>query len=293
MVSLLLLSGCTAYQEQPPSDISNPEISPTNETTKTVLPSPTNSATPTPVLTLTPTLSPTPTLTPIPIETLTTDQLLSVMNVLDGTSSCSLPCWNGITPGLSDKDQLIGFFTRLGYEDTNLIREDVKLVNGWIKIELRPNYSGGALEDPFHWIFVTWNNSVVNRLELDPWDHPEQYTIEKLEEKFGIPNEIKIVNGTSDMRYLVMLSYEEFHTVFKIWGDMEQRLPNNEPLPFCVNVQDHSKQVVDVILYSEEIKDEVMGEFAEIPWEDWAEDLDISTEVLFNRLKTNECIPHP
>jgi len=305
LIILFLLSACNPYQGKDTPEVNKTvnvtsteklttiETTPTNEIKKTNLPNPINSKTPTLVLTQTITPTAAPTFTMIPIQTLTTNQLLTVMNILDGTPSCSIPCWNGITPELSKKDELIGFFTRLGYEDTNLIREDVKIMNGWIKIELRPDYSGGTLEKPIHWIFVTWNKNFVDRLELQTWDHPEQYTIKKLEEKFGIPNEIKIVNGPGDMRYLVMLSYEQFHAVFKIFGNMQQRLPNNEPLPFCVNIQDPSDQVVHVILYSEEIKDEVMKPFEEEQWFNWAEVLDISTEELFGRLKTTECIPHP
>lgn len=267
--------------------------SPTVEITKTGLPNPINSKTPTLVLTQTPTLTPIPTFTMIPIQTLTTDQLVEKMNFFDGTLSCSLPCWNDVTPGITVKDELIGFFTRLGYEDTNLIREDIQKTDGGIYIQLHPDYTGGTLEDPIYWVNVWWNKNLVDRVEFEGWDHPEQYTIEKFDELLGVPNEIKIVHGTGNMRYLVMLNYEKFHTVFKIWGNMEQRLPNNEPLPFCVNIQDHSNQVASVILYSEEIKDEVLGEFVEVPWEDWAEVLDISTEELFGRLKTTECIPHP
>ncbi len=304
LIILFLLSGCNLNQGENTPEVNKTvnftsteklptiETTPTHEINKTVLPSPTNSKTPTLVLTQTPTLTPIPTFTLIPIQTLTTNQLLTVMNILDGTPSCSIPCWNGITPGQTDKDEMIDFLTRLGYEDTNLIREDIQKMDGGINIQLRPDYTGGTLEDPIHWITVVWNNYLVDKLELDAWDHPEQYTIEKFEEVLGVPNEIKIVHGPGD-RYVVIVNYEKFHAVFKIFGNMKQRLPNNEPLPFCVNIQDHSDQVVNVILYSEEIKYEVMKPFEEEQWLNWAGVLDISTKELFGRLKTTECIPHP
>ncbi len=131
----------------------------------------------------------------IPIQTLTTNQLVEKMNFFDGTLSCSLPCWNEVTPGITDKDELIGFFTRLGYEDTNLIREDLKIKDGKIFGVLRPNYSDGTSEDPIYWVDVWWNKNLVDRVEFDGWDQPEQYAIEKFEEVLGVPNEIKIVHG--------------------------------------------------------------------------------------------------
>jgi hypothetical protein len=98
-----------------PKETAQPTLTPTP--TKTITPTHWPSVTPRP--TKTPTLTPTVTWTPLP--TLPADKALAkVLELLKTNGGCKLPCWWGITPGVTSGDEaqayLASFATR-PYED--------------------------------------------------------------------------------------------------------------------------------------------------------------------------------
>lgn len=74
-----------------------------------ITPSLTSSPTFTPSLTYTPTSTKPPTLTPMP--TLTSAEAQKMLNyMINQNGGCKLPCWWGITPGVTKSDDMINFF---------------------------------------------------------------------------------------------------------------------------------------------------------------------------------------
>jgi hypothetical protein len=122
LIILILIAGCTAPQSPvstatQPTPISIPltsSSSPTMTVMPTQTPTPTKTITPThwpsvtPRPTKTPTLTPTITWTPLP--TLPPDKALArVLELLKTNGGCKLPCWWGITPGLTSRDEALAY----------------------------------------------------------------------------------------------------------------------------------------------------------------------------------------
>jgi extradiol dioxygenase family protein len=71
---------------------------------------PTETVTQHPILTLTPSRT-----VPIPLPTLNPDQAeQTILALMQGNGGCSIPCFWGIIPGVSDFDQTVGFLEHLG-----------------------------------------------------------------------------------------------------------------------------------------------------------------------------------
>jgi hypothetical protein len=115
---ILLLLGClppAQVADEPPTASHTPLPFP--DATETPTPSPTLTAIPRPTRTVLPTTAPAPTrtsvpsLTPLPFPTLEPDAMHAfVVEMLQTNGGCELPCWWGITPGVTRWDDMIQFF---------------------------------------------------------------------------------------------------------------------------------------------------------------------------------------
>lgn len=130
LISIMLLSACNQYPipDKNPASTLTPTLQPVEPTVSIIITSsatltalPVISSTPSPTITK---LSPTPNLTPTitkPTPTLNLSPTLStgkrqdyIFNFLTNNSSCKLPCWMGIVPGMTEWSEAKGFFEFLG-----------------------------------------------------------------------------------------------------------------------------------------------------------------------------------
>jgi hypothetical protein len=119
LTTLLILTACTAATVElvtptaAPSDTPLPPTGTSTATsTNTVTPTNTPSSTPSPTSTPTSGPSPTPSLTPTLSSWIEQDFLFGGP-IIEG---CDLPCWQGLTPGISSADEVDQVFTQIfGY----------------------------------------------------------------------------------------------------------------------------------------------------------------------------------
>ena len=300
----VLLVGCTIGREiiPPSKDSSTPEENTDSQPTvlktetKTITPSyfqtQTNtfslSATPSPILTSTHSATPLP--TQYPIQTLSSEQKLTLMDIPSQNEVCKLPCWNGITPGKSSSIELQGFFARLGLSFPGFTTSD-DVLKGSTFVDAQ-GFPKGTLEFTQLVFYVIWSDGIVNELDFAYWDHPEQFTASRLGDKLGTPNKIytAIQQGNS---YSVAFHYLEYQLVIQIDGIREKKRSFDTPLPFDICLSNRDYQDVKVYLYSDVDHSswpEMMGEKA--GWEDWSNLLQITTNELFTQLqRENTCLP--
>ncbi len=99
---------------------------------------------------------PSATLTPHPIRELSDAEKLKMMDLLNYTGDCKLPCWNGITPGFSRIEEAQGFFARLGYDIGPWPpKEDEK--EGHMEVKL-VGFPLGSLSYSYFYISLQWEN---------------------------------------------------------------------------------------------------------------------------------------
>ncbi|MBW8010502.1 MAG: hypothetical protein FVQ83_04560 [Chloroflexi bacterium] len=125
LLILLVLTACARTEnQQSTSEISTPSTGRALPATRTLSPSATTTFTPTITATTTsttmPTRTPLPTWTPLP--TLSSEEALELVEELYATNAgCRLPCWWGITPGVTSWEEARQFFATFA---TEIIQSD-------------------------------------------------------------------------------------------------------------------------------------------------------------------------
>jgi hypothetical protein len=293
-----LVSGCTTYLPTTRSTEALPKKSSesTVEPIVTAVPARlTSTRTPVPTLipsqTLTPTRLPVITPTFYPIQTLSIHQKLSIMDFLEGTKDCQIPCWNGLTPGVSSSSEIQGYFARLGYvfPPSNF---DFSLESGEYSQEIRDNFPPGSLLRSWFYVNVQWSGGIVSSLGFGEWDHPEQVTTSRISEVLGTPQRI-LVYQEEGYRYRILYDYPNRNSYIIITGDRKlTSTPKDLPFSLCIN--NPKRQTFRTIFYSEDTAKEYEKEYNQFPWLDWSSLLKISTEELFKKLQQPDiCLPSP
>jgi hypothetical protein len=289
VITGILLSACEQGIVSFPSIDAATSV-PTRSLTATAEPSrpkATNTWTVTPLPTRT--LTPLPTNTRYPIQTLSSDQKLNIMNVLAQTEDCQLPCWNGITVGESPSSELQPFFARFGVDFPDF-ESDAEIMKGGFSYAFE-DFPMGTYDKTLLELLVTWSDGIVQEISFGYWDHPEQYTPEKLNSALGVPEKIITALRPGDM-YSIAYSYPEEHLYIQIDGVRIKARSFDDPLPFDICLKYRRKQNIKLYLFA----DKNTAEWAKMlidaeDWEDWSEALGISTEELFTRLqKENACV---
>lgn len=272
--------------------------SPSNEPV-TDTPTPTNTIRPT--LTNTPTARPTltRTFTPHPVIDLSDSDKAKIMDVLNETDDCRLPCWNGLTPGKSTFGENQGFFARLGYPyDRSQMYGNIH--NGGYE-QIMKDYPS-RFPEPYLRVLTTWENDVNQKVEIDGLENLEQHSMQRIVKTLGIPDAIYGIAGPGDW-YRFALIYSDRGVVIAITGLVHQIQPSDTEKPYGVCILDDEKKVFTINLYSVEqgslpVVDNYIADirvttktgFFEF---DWAQELGMTNEELMDELLNNPevCIP--
>ena len=177
LISLILV-GCSANTPVPAATATN---APTQTLVPTETPIP-----PTATLTLTPST----TWTRVP--TLDMDQAYNALqNIFEGDEECQLPCWAGITPGVTGWDdavQMLSPILKLHFSDDLMtFRFGECNYLSWQYVGNGETYNGNLYGS---------DNNVVQVISLNG-DVPIEYSLHNIFAKFGVPKELFIyVNPT-------------------------------------------------------------------------------------------------
>jgi hypothetical protein len=152
----------------------------------TSTPSPTFTHTPQPTTTATVTITMTPTLTPLPtwtaLPTLSpTESVEKVLDLLKTNNGCRLPCWWGITPGITtweETRQFLESFTHL----TGFTSDNSQSQIAWFRI---PSSQEGSIS---HWYLI--QDGIVNEIGIYNYDLAPAYYFHEFLATYGQPGEV-------------------------------------------------------------------------------------------------------
>jgi hypothetical protein len=207
------------------------------------------------------------------------------MDFLEEKPGCRLPCWNGLTPGLSTAWEVQAFFARLGLDAGHLTAPNSPdLGEEYISLE-QDNDSN----DITTYTHVKWEKNKVIWIEIELWDRPEHFSTSKMARVLGIPKEIKFHLSQGDW-YSVLFHFPERQVAIVVHGVATLAYPSGEPLRTRVCLNDHRNQTANIQLYSIGRGEKIVEEYIDPYWVDWASLLGISVEELFTLLqKGNGC----
>ncbi|PKO14728.1 MAG: hypothetical protein CVU39_13440 [Chloroflexi bacterium HGW-Chloroflexi-10] len=292
LIILFLLTGCYS---QPVETLSVEMVSPTVteispvETLEPVSSpmvtlTPTQRPTPTPEPSLTPVIDPTSTSTPRPVVTLTKDEARNITNILTETNECQLPCWKGLTPGVSTIGDIKDFYAELGLE---ILEEKYNEEFGEIGFFI-PNSENGkqnlnSEEDEEILVRVYWDKGIVKSIVIFLEEVPEFLNVDKQLKQLGYPDSIYLHDPYTDWMGFI-LEYRKFGLLFALDSKTSSQAT------ICLG--DSLKKVIKVELYDPENPVNIYDQsnlFGELISETYA-DPGYSIEDIMGRIINNECI---
>jgi hypothetical protein len=229
------------------------------------------------------------TITPYPVQELSDEGKLEVMNILDEKPNCRLPCWLGLTPGISSAYEVQAFFAKLGQQIPDVEKLNPKNSN-WIILEIS-DYPQGYLSYKHFFVSTEWQDNIVTNIMVENWGHSEQFEIKKIADVLGEPDYIKINQGTSGgiPLYSVALIFEDRNLIIKLTGRLKSN-NRSDGTQFEACIYDHTNQSVDVILFSDLIKDLILKEYdgSDIPWAEWQKEIGMSKSELYDLMSNSQ-----
>ena len=221
--------------------------------------------------------------TPKPTPILPPRLPLDLTAFLNPTLDCQLPCWNGLTPGLSTEEEISPFFQKFGLDAESAI--------GARCIDLS-NYPAGNASRTDPQICVFSNDGVVNRMQLLNWSHPEQFTPRRINIILGIPDKIFIPTAPMEdpERFGLILFYPEKGVSLEIQGKLDRELQGY----LCIS--DRRFQWGTVTFFSDDQRFSLIQEYQSNPqaYVDWAQLRGQPVQQLYDALiDPNRCLPYP
>lgn len=287
LIILFLLTGCYS---QPVETLSVEMVSPTItkiSPTETLEPisspmvtlTPTQRPTPTPEPSLTPVIDPTSTSTPRPVVTLTKDEARGISNVLEGTTSCKLPCWLGLTPGVSTFSDIHNFVATLGID---FREEEYDKLGGWIGFFI-PNSKNDQIAVGKTSVDIYWENGIVNSVVIYLDEIPKFLSVDEQLEQLGYPDSIYIHAPYTDWMGFI-LEYRKYGLIFALDSKTSSQAT------ICLG--DSLKKDLTLVLYNPENPVNIYDQpnlFGELVWETY-DDPEYSIEEIMGRIINNECV---
>lgn len=240
LLSLAFLAGCAIVSQQAwPSLRSESEVS-TQETN--ILPQETATLTPRSVEvtpSVTPWVHPTvpPGLLPTPLST-PDDATLQVIELLETNGGCELPCWWGVTPGITKWEEVWQRFAKLvGYSDFGdplfLELESYFQIGISFPVSTEVWVPEGILDSYSQTFWFGKEDHVVEAL----WAHvgrdtAQQYSISRILSRFGEPTQIligdKYYASSGHVALGLKLVYQDLGLLFQfeeVWGPDKELSP--------------------------------------------------------------------
>jgi len=206
--------------------------------------SPTPALTPTRQETTYPTITKTVGETPAPTPTITATWVpptlndYSIQTLIDTNGNCELPCWWGLVPGLTTKEQSLSFLEKVGI-DNYKSRGKVAQINSdgkeviYEQLIFTCYLPGGGNEGTMELIFV---DNVVNYIAIDEDTAIYRYQLESSLNMLGKPDEILIyvlswAPGTLKP-YNLKLVYDNKNTLVSYSSDA---IESEENIRICID----------------------------------------------------------
>lgn len=224
------------------------------------------------------------TVTPEPTPVTPPPDALHRLDFLSYSPICELPCINGLEPRKSTIKEIPPFFKSLG-----MVLSEPLSSSGIRCMDLSGMQDG--IYSPRHpTLCVAWEDSIVQYIRLDHWNHPELFQMSRIASVLGTPEEILAIYGHGvGPDYGLALHYPQKFLMIEIEGYSEKGFP------WKVCLSDRRRQTTNITIYSQESEHELMGRFfdSESPWYSWNEELGLDFQGLFDRMKQkNVCIPY-
>jgi hypothetical protein len=235
LMILILSAGCSGPQPGVPTNTQPPptQISFTYTPIPTVIipptPSPTKTFTPTSTHWPTITPRPTPSVTRTPLPTLPPDKALAkLLELLKTNGGCKLPCWWGITPGVTSSDEAQAFLATFASKFT----EDPSYLGYGVLFFVPQNTIPGLLHgEPYGFGVYIDDNGIVEQIHT--W---KPYRLSDFLTDFGPPSQVWIYGKSSrtldsNASYTMALFYPD-QGIMAVWnGTAEKR----DPIRVCPN----------------------------------------------------------
>jgi hypothetical protein len=128
--------------------------------------------------------------------------------------SCRLPCWNGLTPGVSNPIDIANFFARLGIDPVGLTPIDIRLIpdSPWSRsvgteLEYGSTIGTTAIRVGLDSVSVDWSpfDGSVQAIRISLW-RPEGFDIRSLLSSLGRPDAV-LMDHAGVGRYRTVLPY--------------------------------------------------------------------------------------
>jgi hypothetical protein len=244
LTGLILLDGCTAPQPPAPTAmqpfstnvspiaLSSPAIT----IVPTYTPSPKNTIVPTsthwPSVTPRPTKTPRPipTVTWTPLPTLPPDKALArVLELLKTNGGCKLPCWWGITPGVTSRDEALAYLASFA---TRFTGGPSYPDYGAVFVIPQNTIPGLLYGDPYSFGFTADKNGIVE--QITAW---KPYRLSDLLTDYGPPPQVWIYGKSTDLlgpnaEYTIVLFYPDKGILAAWWNYKAEK---NDPIRVCPN----------------------------------------------------------
>ena len=256
-----------------------PPLTPTPSSTPTVV---TATNTPVPYTPLYPTWTPkSATFTPHPIASLDASGAKKMIDLLlPGTPDCQLPCWNGVTPGVSGINQLQGFFARLGIDKGFLVSEKIDTGKFTMTAEFGnyPDKHKGKFAPK---ITIYWENNIVKAILIRSINY-STFNFAELSANLGFPDQIhyEVGNGGG---YTIRLHYKKQRVIALVHGkSIRGKLvclpgPEGASIEMFTYAPDWESYMLDL-----------RGGY----WRQWEVTLNLSTQEVFEKLQQPDaCLP--
>jgi len=175
---------------------------------------------------------PTPFPTRVPPQTPSAAVAAAVKDSIFGNSSCALPCWQGIVPGITTRDEALTILRDSPLiQGESLLSQDFAADPGGVGWDWRGSIS--SLEDRPN---LGWSEGIVREITIFP---PSGITVEEMINGYGIPERVSVldVGIPEDPQYGVSLYYAHngFEVrIFSIVGYHDAELKPSDPITFIV-----------------------------------------------------------
>jgi hypothetical protein len=225
----------------------------------------------------------------IAVSTLSSSEALKIANILDQAGSCVLPCWNGLTPGISQIDDLPEFFSRLGYA----IQDEIPYDSGDGGFSIGGRIMGypipPAKTPPV--VNVFWRDSTVEAIYFSWGWVPDSYDLGSIKTTLGYPDEIfDVIEGQGRAFYQIILDFKDNHTGIILSGKATTNQVEDDYWSSEVCLIPEEDPSLLIVLYSEGI-DLTDLLYYEPPLFNWNMELGIQESELFDRLSKGVCVP--
>lgn len=284
LASVLLLASCSPAHVTP-EVVPSTTIAPAPPTVQTVTPRPSPTRhTPAPSLVPSPTL---PTISPTAVEVskLSLEEIRSRADFTIQLPDCHLPCWNGLTPGVSTVSDLQGFFARLGM--------DIRDVDRFSLDALGVTFTGGTKPPIFGsgWpVQVTLKEDKVDFIEIESVEPPTFLSVRSVINNLGRAPDIYL-GEDQYLRYEVLFNYPELRTGVVFSGADQDVQVSGGSILACL----HSGMPASVFLYSADIFSVLQAHpsFDQEIWIEWPSSLGQKPEQLIDSILKLECVQWP